>query len=323
MKPLAPLRKAAAGDLWDRLMALAKTLEAPVRNAFLAAVRAIRDQFVLKAVADALDAGQVGTAELLAAGGADAYQGLTPAMHDTLVSAATAQLGDAATVLRVNLAFDAYNPATVAAAQDFAGTLIREITQDQLTGIRAILAQALRSGQPPAATARDLRLLIGLTQTQQQYVLNYRTALETGDLNVLGRALRDARSDAKILRVFQSGEGLAQADIDRLVQRYADRWLIYRSQTIARTESIRALRVGAQAAWQQIVDSGKWSAAEIVQRWYLGPELNANAPCPICVGIVAGNPGGVPLGAPFAGDGGDGPPAHPSCRCVLVIGPAP
>lgn len=316
------LAKSQASDLWDRLIAFAKTLETPLRLAFLAAVQAIRDQLVLRAIVEELAAGNIGAAELMAAGGADAYQALTPAMHDALVSAGSREMGDAATVLRVNLAFDAYNPVTVRYAQDFAGTLIREISQDQLVGIRTILANALRSGQGPAATARDLRLLIGLTQQQQQYVLNYRAALESGDLNVLARALRDARSDAKILRVFQSGEGLAQADIDRLVQRYADRWLIYRSQTIARTESIRALRVGAQAAWQQIVDSGKWDGSTIVQRWYLGPEINANAPCPVCIGIAADNVDGVPLGAQFNGKGGDGPPAHTSCRCLALIGPA-
>ena len=59
----------------------------------------------------------------------------------------------------------------------------------------------------------------------------------------------------------------------------------------------------------------------MVQKWFTALDERT---CPVCLGIAADNADGVPLGGYFQSDEGplDGPPAHASCRCVLVIAPA-
>jgi uncharacterized protein with gpF-like domain len=60
---------------------------------------------------------------------------------------------------------------------------------------------------------------------------------------------------------------LSQVDIDRVTARYADRALLHRANTIARTESLTALREGRRQGIEQAIEQGTMSADGVVREW--------------------------------------------------------
>lgn len=141
----------------------------------------------------------------------------------------------------------------------------------------------LEQGQAPRAVALDVvgRInkatgkreggLIGLTSGQAEWVMNARAELLSGrpaDLrNYLTRTRRDRRYDAMVRRALAEGRPLTVKDADLLTGRYKDRLLKMRGDTIARTESINALRAGQWEGYQQLVDSGQVRADQITRKW--------------------------------------------------------
>lgn len=80
-----------------------------------------------------------------------------------------------------------------------------------------------------------------------------------------------------------------------------------RAAMIARTESVESYTQG-------MLVFGEESGA-ISKTWELSFD-----PCDVCVAIVAESGGDtIGMDEDFAGDGGDGPPAHPNCRCGLKL----
>lgn len=321
---LNAVEKIQQGRLWDQLMLYAATLQPQIRDAFLQSVRAVLDAAGLEQLTKLLDDGDyAGVEELLA--GARVYDLILPALQSALLDSATTATTEIGSLLRVAMGFDAYNPLTVQTAQQSAGLLIRQIENDARASVRAVIVDALQQGTPPAETARALRQFIGLTDGQRRAVMNYRTALETNDFrNAIGRELADGRSDRRLQRLAESSRRLAdrtalpQADIDRLVDRYATRYRNYRAVAIARTESINALSVGNRLAWEQAVETGRIHADQVVRRWFVG-----DAPCPVCAPIPRLNPDGVGLRDAFATPIGPvmDPTVHPNCLCVVFVRP--
>lgn len=147
--------------------------------------------------------------------------------------------------------------------------LIREVTDDQRQAILAALKEGVARGLNPVEIARSFRGTIGLTAAQQRHVDSYRRALENArtDLkaraNALGRELRDGRFD----RTVRSGKELTTEQIDKMVERYRERMVKLRAETIARTEALTAAHMGELAAWETAIESGDIQAQEVVQTW--------------------------------------------------------
>jgi hypothetical protein len=80
-----------------------------------------------------------------------------------------------------------------------------------------------------------------------------------------------------------------------------------RAELIARTESMRAANEGQREAWDQAVEAGLLPD-DARKVW-----IAAGDPCPECE-VLDGEE--VDLGEDYPGDGGDGPPLHPNCRCT-------
>lgn len=209
------------------------------------------------------------------------------------------------------------NPFQLRAVETYAYDRVRELTESARAGLRTAILRAADQGTPPAATARQLKGLIGLTERQTIAVQNFRRALESGQHGLaLSRALRDRRHD----KPLQRGATLRPDQIETQVGRYATRMQAYRAMVIARTESIRMLAMGQQAAWQTLVDLGKVPERAIRRLWVTAP-LGDDRVCPECLAIPGMNPeegnGFTELfQTPFGPL--DLPPAHPMCRCVLV-----
>ena len=124
--------------------------------------------------------------------------------------------------------------------------------------------------------ARELRPLVGLTENQTQSVINYRT--------LLGDKVKYPK--------------LTEADINRKVQRYADKTHRRRAMTIARTETARAQNIG----YVQGLENVGLAEAEF--------SASPSACARICVPLDGTR---YPLA-----EAEEIIPAHPNCRCSLL-----
>ncbi|MBB5411921.1 hypothetical protein HDG34_005887 [Paraburkholderia sp. HC6.4b] len=143
---------------------------------------------------------------------------------------------------------------------------IDQISVESASAVRQAVDTAMSAGRPPLEIARDFRESIGLTTQQESFVANYRTNLENLDRNALLRALRDKRSDSSIERAIAENAPLSKERIDKLVSQYRSRWIKYRSQVIARTESLTAVSVAQDEAIGKAIADGHISP-NIIKRW--------------------------------------------------------
>jgi hypothetical protein len=224
----------------------------------------------------------------------------------------------------ISVRFNVTNPRTASFLNDYKFNKIREISLDVQETIRQIAADGILSGSNPIETARNIRSSIGLTESQERAVRNYRRSLEQLDTDALVRRLRDKRYDPTVARAIKEGKKLTQERIDAMVQRYREKYLKYRAEVIAKTESIRAIQAGQQLIWQQMVDEGDVSEKKIRRKWITSGDLkvrNSHFQIPLI------NKDGVALNEPFKSPLGDIMfPGDPSaraantinCRCTIV-----
>lgn len=166
---------------------------------------------------------------------------------------------------------------------EHSSNLIVEIIEDQRNMARNVMRAGLEAGRNPRNVALDLvgRIdsvtkrrqggFIGLTDQQAQYVLNARRELESGDpsqmANYFSRERRDRRFDSLVRRAMDEGKPVNSSDIDKITSRYNDRLLELRGETIARTESINALRQGQQESIRQAVEQADVLPSEVTKTW--------------------------------------------------------
>jgi hypothetical protein len=140
--------------------------------------------------------------------------------------------------------FDTRRVAALGANEGYRAQLVVDLREAQRLTITQVINRGIIEGRSRAQVARDIRASIGLTDKQEQWVENYRRQLSEMDSAALDRLLRDKRSDRLLRRLFDSGELLTTAQITSLVERYRQRIIKMRAGTIARTEALRAMRMG-------------------------------------------------------------------------------
>lgn len=176
--------------------------------------------------------------------------------------------------LSINIVFDGQNERAVTEMRTKKLSLVRDISEEQRELLRSILEREVAAGTNPLQSARMFRDSIGLSAHQERMVESYRQSLTAiadesrAARNVLGRALRDKRSDRKLRRLAAAGQRLSAREIDRLTNLYRDRWLKYRFETIARTEQMRAAHAGSDELYRQSIETGAVAADELVQEWH-------------------------------------------------------
>ena len=300
-------------------------LERAVRNAFLNLRSNITDQIVYRG----MSSGSLG-AEI-----AGALHQFQRDLGSTKVFLANAHMqamhitGRHFTVRKEQLVqfdLDQLPQPTQDALNDYDFGLIREVTDDVRNTISGVMSRGIQDGWAPAKMARNLRGSIGLTDSQEQAVENYRSLLENADPDALQRALRDKRSDGVVQDAVDGVRPLSQSTIERLVGNYEDRYLNYRANTIARYESLLAANTGSSDAIQSAIDDGTLDESQVTTYWLINDD---ELTCPLCRSIVELQPDGVPYGASFQwstvpkskrGKPKSGlvtiAPAHPLCRCT-------
>jgi hypothetical protein len=173
------------------------------------------------------------------------------------------------------IVFDPTNTRAIKAMEYNSMDLVRSITKDQKAMIRQVINTGLINREAPAEMARTIYDSIGLTQTQEQHVANYRAQLESNNSTELAaslqRELRDGRYDKAVKKAIETGEPLSQDRIDKMVDLYRDSYVRLRSQTIARTEALRVTHQGTQELYAQAIENGDVDEGDLVRTWHTGP----------------------------------------------------
>jgi len=141
--------------------------------------------------------------------------------------------------------------------------------------------------------------LVGLDSRRAGWVQNYR---------------------AKLL-----AEGRPQSQIDRMAARYSDKLLRQRGETIARTETLKALNAGRQEALDQLIENpnNDVRAEDVVRAWDSTGDGKTRETHASADGQVVGQ--GVPFtvggySMMYPGDTSLGAPAGETvnCRCYMA-----
>lgn len=190
-----------------------------------------------------------------------------------------------------SLPFNSVNPEAVAWAQQYAATLVTNISQATLDGIRAAVVDALNQGWSARTMARVIRDSVGLTAQQSAAVARF------------AAKLAGAEADFTDEQLFAR------------VGRYANAQRRLRALNIARTELATASGVGQQRLWNMALANGALKKGAMKKTWLVAHDELLCPQCEALAGEV------VDVTAAFS-NGVLQPPAHVDCRCASGLVPA-
>ena len=189
---------------------------------------------------------------------------------------------------QVTLGFKTTNPKALTAAERQAAELLTAVNIETKQTVRNLIARAYREMLTARDTAKMIRDVVGLNDRQATALFNYRAGL-----------VEDGREAEQVAR---------------MAERYGNRLLRQRADTIAQTEIHRASATGQHDLWREGVREGYIDPTTARRIWI----ANAGA-CEWCEGIETLNADGVPIDGQFetpSGDMIDGPEdSHVGCRC--------
>jgi hypothetical protein len=277
------------------LFAIADRFEPRIRRALYAAFHAMRKRVPVGLIQRKFEGGGIeGVMSLLNKIEDDLKSTVRDELRNAITESGRVTIGlmPTAAVLNPDFMFDVMNPATADFVRQYEFNLIRLISENTREAVRMGLTRDVISGRNPLDTARTFRSSLGLTPKQSTAVTNYRKALEELDRRALTMMLRDKRFDRTVLRAIDDNRRLSTAQINKMVGRYQERFVKYRSQVIARTEALRAASIGQQVAIKQILSDGAVDGDKVRRFWVPARDnrtRNAHRVIPEM------NPEGVPL----------------------------
>ncbi|MCD9096193.1 phage minor head protein [Luteimonas fraxinea] len=283
-----------------KLAQLIEALEPAIRDAFLAAIRSVRERAPVSVIADLIEAGRVDDVLLVlgidtallsplsesvraafVAGGAQGVAEM-PAIQVALRPVITGSYAARPVSPVLRASFDLFNPRAQSWLANHSSQLVTHIVGEQRTAIQQVLSTGMQLGRNPRQTALDIvgRIgetgrrsggIVGLTPQQAQYVSNMRADLASGNPRLMARYFkrdrRDKRFDAQVRKAMEAGKPVSQASIDKIAGRYSDRLLQLRGENIARTESMSAFNAARQESFRQAVESGGLRPEHVRKGW--------------------------------------------------------
>lgn len=310
--------------------ALAKA-EPAIRRAFEQAIAEHKASINMRTLAAALERGDIQAALNIAQISPAMLYPLDQAITSTYVAGGQ-MVAASAPAFAVSFGFDGRATRAEQWARTNAAGLVVDIVQGQREALQGLIGDRLLEGSNPRAVARQIRSVVGLDGPRLQRVESMRQALSSplgvGVLRLdaegkpvkafwIGRngklmsnyERRDLRFDGIIRRAIQDGKPLSQTDIDRFTAAYARNSLNDRANTIARTESLNALRAGRAEGVQQAIEQG--AASGVRKRWSTsgdervredhvamdGTEADLDEPFELPDGSLMNEPGDTSLGA--------------------------
>lgn len=115
-------------------------------------------------------------------------------------------------------------------------------------------------GRVSAQTGSRSGGVIGLPGNYAQYVINARQQLLSGNpdemRNYLQRKRRDRRFDGIVNRAISAGKPVAQADVDKIAGRYADRLMKTYAEMLSKAEALESFGAGRDQVYEQLIAQG-------------------------------------------------------------------
>lgn len=256
------------GDILDpasRLERLIKQQSPRFASGFQLLVKQIKRTADLKTIADLLERGRLEEAFTTTLAS-------VPRLGNLYVDSFITAAKDTAGFLNRSIAelvidFDQTNPFAMQVARENQLRMVTAFNKTQREATREALIEGLRRGNNPIQQARAFRDSIGLTPKQVKAVNNYRRMLEEGDRGIFDRALRDKRFDSTVRRAIERGEPLTRTQINKMVNRYEERYVKYRSEVIARTEALKSVHEGNREMYRQAIENGDLDPQQLTQEW--------------------------------------------------------
>lgn len=142
-------------------------------------------------------------------------------------------------LLEIQARFDLLNPRSVEFAQKITADLVVEVAGETRDAIRNIIADGIQEGRGIPQIARQIRPRVGLTERQMRAAANFEEKLLI------------ERPD------------LSRREVNRRVRSYEKKLHRRRAETIARTETSRAVSEGNLVAYEEsgVVDEVEWLTA--------------------------------------------------------------
>jgi len=251
-------------DSAKRLLRVVDRTAPQFKSRFLEAIRRIRRNDVIRQVQASLEAGNIERALVQAE---QASVALSRLWGQIFVLSAGETADFLNRFLEFNVAYDISNFRAVEQIRENQFRLIRDFNIQQRAAVQEALISSLERGVNPRQTAREFVASIGLTEHQVRAVNRFRTLLQENSRDALTRQLRDRRFDPSIRRAIRTGEVLNAATIDRMVDRYRERFIAFRAEGIARTEALAAVNAGSEEMYSQLIDQGLIDPLDMDRIW--------------------------------------------------------
>lgn len=298
---------------------LLDAIEPRLRRRFLEMIDAIRAELSIQSLAAMIREGRIDEA-------IDVYERASTIfareLTDAFGESATTTGNFVSDALDILVGYDQFDPVAVQYAASNELSVVREFSEEQREVTRRVIAEGVARGTNPIEQAREIREAIGLTTKQEAAVASYRESLENLSTNALDRALRDRRFDKTVEAAIAAKENLSKEQIDRMVERYRERYLKYRSEVIARTEALRAVNAGSEEMFRQVIESGDIRHDQVVRTWHTADDervRDAHRNMQVAeVGIGEPFVDGDGNQIMFPGDPNAPPETTIQCRCVVA-----
>lgn len=214
--------------------------------------------------------------------------------------AAVAALRGLPAGISLAMSFDKFDPRAVAWAKLRGSRLIAQITDEQMRAVRNIIANAIANGVPVPQAARQIRMVVGLHDRWQRSVNNVYEA-----------------NFQSLIREGANTDRASQIAVQR-AERHRNKLIRARALNIARTEVAAAQNYGTYLGWIEAGEKGLLNLSVTQKEWAAGPSgWKGISVCDFCAPLDGMR---VPLTASFP-NGLLTPPAHPSCRCRMILVP--
>jgi hypothetical protein len=182
-----------------------------------------------------------------------------------MILGANLTAADVSRQLGETVVFNVAGSAAVSAYDELRFRVMQGLQQQQAEALLEM--RRLAQNMTATRTANMVHDGLLLTGRQVRAVDNFRSMLENLDSNVLQRNLRDKRFDPTIVSAIDSGKKLKAAQIDKMVERYSQKQLKFRADTIATTESVRIANAADHLFYNQAVSDGEILEENVIRSW--------------------------------------------------------
>lgn len=312
-----------------------------IAQAFRDAIQDLRQGADLQRVIAAVQLGDIDGAVAAMNLDAAAFASLESKIREAYAAGGTLTAQGAPASAGIGFRFNPGDPRAEAWLREQSSRLITGLVEEQREAVREVLVRGRVEGVGPRALTTELvgrvsRVtgqreggILGLSGPQVRYLESARAELASADpdllRNYLTRQRRDRRFDRSVLKAIRTGQPLPADIARRAADSYGVRMLAYRSETIAATEALAAVRASKQEAYNQLVASGRMAETDFERTWLrtasrsprdthtvmVGQTVGLNEPFRSGTGALMMYPGDTSLGA--------GPSEIIGCKCDFAV----